>query len=286
MKIGSPFGIGVHVHWSFLILLGIIGLSSLSSGGVAGAVFSITLIVALFTCVVLHELGHSLAARAFGIQTRHITLYPIGGVAQLERMPRKPHQELLIAVAGPAVNVVIAILLIPVVMVVGFPETAEDVMRPGFASLLVSLLGLNIFLVLFNMVPAFPMDGGRVLRALLAFSGDFLWATNVASRIGQGFAVLFFLGGVLGIFGVGPFSPMLMLIAVFIFFAAAAERRNAYLQDHFSRIPRPQPVPTPAGPMVVINEDDWEILPPEPPRVFFGDRLEPHWRDPRFRDGH
>lgn len=182
----------------------------------------VLLILAIFGCVVLHELGHALTAKRFGIRTEDITLLPIGGVARLERMPRKPGQELLVAAAGPAVNVVIAsVIWIGLAL---FSSTAPisdtaDV-RAGFW---MQLMTINILLVLFNLLPAFPMDGGRMLRALLATRLDYVRATTIAARVGQGMAILFGMWGLFGFFGLLKPNPMLIFIAIFIFIGAEAE---------------------------------------------------------------
>jgi Zn-dependent protease len=178
-------------------------------------------IVAVFVCVVLHELGHALAARRFGVRTRDIIILPIGGVARLERIPENPTHELVIAVAGPAVNVLIAAAILAFLIATGalaaLPGPGADVaayLRD--AGFLHNLMAVNIFLVLFNLLPAFPMDGGRVLRALLHYVLDYPTATRIAAGVGQVMAVGFVL---LGIF----WSPMLILIALFVFLGAGAE---------------------------------------------------------------
>jgi Zn-dependent protease/predicted transcriptional regulator len=171
-------------------------------------------IALLFTCVVLHEFGHILMARRFGIETPEVILLPIGGVALMPRMPQKPSQELAVAVAGPLVNVVIAVFLFLVLGTVQADGLAE-IDNPHI-SLFVRLAAANVFLVLFNMIPAFPMDGGRVLRALLAMKFGSARATRLAALIGQAFA---FVLGFLGLFG----NPLLVFIAIFVYIAAAGE---------------------------------------------------------------
>ncbi len=221
-RIARISGIDVRVHATFLLLLVYIAFSNYRAGGTEAAVFGVVFICLLFLCVVLHEFGHALAARRFGIRTPDITLLPIGGVARLERMPDNPMQELAVAVAGPAVNVVIAILLW---LVIGRPLGIQDFAvldQPG-SSLLLQLMEVNIMLILFNMIPAFPMDGGRVLRALLATQLDHAQATQIAARIGQGIAVLF---GIAGLF----FNPFLILIAVFVYMGAQQEAMMAKMK--------------------------------------------------------
>jgi Zn-dependent protease/CBS domain-containing protein len=181
---------------------------------VASTLEGVGFILAIFGCVVLHELGHALAARRYGIQTADITLLPIGGVARLQRIPEKPGQELVVALAGPAVNVVIVLIL----LALGFrPFIPTDegmvLVREGFWA---RLLEINIFLVVFNLIPAFPMDGGRVLRALLALTMEYSRATRLAASIGQAIAIVF---GFLGLTG----NPMLLLIALFVWIGAEAE---------------------------------------------------------------
>jgi len=166
--------------------------------------------------VLLHEFGHVFAARAFGIKTNDVTLLPIGGLASIERIPEKPSQEIAIALAGPAVNVVIAGALF---LFFGLPTTSDvsALENPQF-SLLQRVAVANVVLAVFNMIPAFPMDGGRVLRALLATRLGFLKATRGAAVVGQVLAVAF---GFLGLFG----NPLLILVALFVFLAASGEAR-------------------------------------------------------------
>jgi Zn-dependent protease len=213
LKLGDIAGIGVYVHWSFWLLPAWILLSA--GGGLAGALASVVFVFAVFGCVVLHELGHALMARQFNVGTRDITLYPIGGVASLERIPRRPAHELAIALAGPAVNVLIAAALL-VVLTVG--RVGAQGLLADFAggSFLVNLLFVNVALVVFNLLPAFPMDGGRVLRAFVAMRLPYLRATEIAVRVGQAVAVLL---GLIGLF-VGGTLPF---IAFFLFLAAQAE---------------------------------------------------------------
>jgi Zn-dependent protease/CBS domain-containing protein len=223
IKIGQVSGIKIYMHWTFLILVAWIFMAYLGQGqSVAMATRGVALILALFVCVILHELGHALTARRYNIATRDITLLPIGGVARLERMPREPVQELLVAAAGPAVNVVIAAILFLVSVALGKPVSALDAFRVH-ASFMGKLMSMNLFIVAFNLLPAFPMDGGRILRALLAQSMDYARATAIAARIGQAMSILFFL--------VGLFSPwvLLMVVALFVFLGAQAEAEMVQL---------------------------------------------------------
>ena len=225
-KVGEAAGIGIFVHWTYWLLPLFLIMSSLTSGaGFAGAVVSVTFLFAIFGCVVLHELGHALAARYYGIGTRDITLYPIGGVASLAQIPRKPSQEFVIAIAGPAVNVAIAAVLSAGLICFGGVAAVFDVSLVG-GSFLANLLAANMLLVVFNLLPAFPMDGGRVLRSLLAMKLDYVKATMIAARVGQGMAVLL---GVLGIFVFQ--NPMTLLVAAFVFLAAGAEANMVQVQE-------------------------------------------------------
>ncbi len=210
------FGIDIRVHATFLVLLGWILFSHLRAGhGVAVAGGGVLFVGVVFTVVVLHELGHALVARRFGIGTRDITLLPIGGVARLERMPTEPRQELLVAVAGPAVNVALAAVSFAVIVLLDASWSPHAIALVG-GPLLAKFLWLNIGLAVFNMLPAFPMDGGRVLRAVLAMRMNRIRATDVAARVGKWMALGL---GLIGLYG----SPMLVLIAVFVWFGAAAE---------------------------------------------------------------
>jgi len=224
LKLGSIAGIKIEVHWTFtLLLIWVVFLDIQRGGNLSSAILNIVFILLLFLCVVLHELGHALTARRFKITTRQITLLPIGGVASLERMPEKPGQELLVALAGPAVNVLIALLLLAVVplrVYLGMDaESLEQLISaPTIETLLFYLLIANIMLVAFNLIPAFPMDGGRVFRAILAFTMDRTKATEIAASLGQVLAVVFF---ILGLF----YNPFLVLIALFIFIGAYGENK-------------------------------------------------------------
>lgn len=217
LTIGRVAGTYVRLHITFLLFLAWIGISDYLAGGVAAAVDSVVFLLLVFLCVTLHEFGHIAMARHFGIRTPEVILSPIGGIASMERIPEQPLQELLVAIAGPLVNVVIALLLMAV-FGIGFASYSSA----GFdkATLAERLFIVNVTLVLFNLVPAFPMDGGRVLRAVLAMNIGPARATALAARIGQGFAALFV---VLGLF----YNPILMLVGIFIYFAAASEEQSA-----------------------------------------------------------
>jgi Zn-dependent protease/predicted transcriptional regulator len=229
-KLGRFVGIDVYMHVTFLLLVAFIAWSAYAkSGTVSGALEGVVYILALFGSVILHEFGHALTARRYRIPTRDITLYPIGGVARLERMPDKPIEELWVALAGPAVNVVIAAILFAWLSVTGglSPLTQMGVLN---GPLLERLLYANVLLVLFNLLPAFPMDGGRVLRALLALRLDYVRATQIAALLGQGMAVLF---GFVGLFG----NPFLLFIAWFVWTAASQESGLVQIKSALGNIP-------------------------------------------------
>jgi len=216
-------GIEVRVHFTFLILLAFYAFTDYAAGGTKAAIDGSVFILLLFLCVLLHEFGHAFAARAFGIRTPDITLLPIGGVARLERMPSSPWQELIIALAGPAVNVVIALII---AVVIGGIPNGQELMgsEKSGGGLLVNLFFVNALLIAFNMIPAFPMDGGRVLRALLATQMRHATATLIAARVGQVIAVLF---------GVAAFMTtnyMLIFIAAFVFLGAQQELAYAKMR--------------------------------------------------------
>jgi Zn-dependent protease/predicted transcriptional regulator len=223
-------GIDVYVHATFLVLLGWIGVIHwLEARTLVGTVAGVAFIVALFACVVLHEFGHALTARRYGIQTRDITLLPIGGLARLERMPDRPIEEFWVAIAGPAVNVAIALLLFVWLRVSGDWEPVDSL---GLArgSFVERIMVANGVLVVFNLLPAFPMDGGRVLRALLATRLDYARATQLAASIGQGMAIFF---GFLGLLG----NPLLLFIAFFVWIGAAQEASAVAIKTVLTGIP-------------------------------------------------
>jgi Zn-dependent protease len=225
-KLGELAGIDLRVHAAFLLLPAWVGLRQVLAGhGSDGVVTEVGFVLALFACVVLHELGHALAARRYGIGTRDITLLPIGGVARLESIPTRPSQEIVVALAGPAVNVVLAAAGFVMLSLAG-PE-----------AWLQRLVIANISLVLFNLIPAFPMDGGRVLRALLAMRMDRVRATGIAARIAQGFAAV---AGVVGLFG----NPTLLVLAVFVWMQAESEAGQVRLAAAEAVLARPMRVVT------------------------------------------
>lgn len=216
----------IRLHATFLLLLAWIGALHWMRNGPQAALAGVVFISLLFACVLLHELGHVMAARRYGIETRDITLLPIGGVASLDQMPEKPSQEIAVALAGPAVNVVIAALLYGVLWLSGDVPKAQPLAEIGQAptGILAQLAMANVALAVFNLIPAFPMDGGRVLRALLATQVGHVRATEVAATIGQALAGMLVL---LGLFG----NPLLILIAVFVFLAATSEAGFVQARD-------------------------------------------------------
>ncbi len=219
-KLGRVAGIDLFLHPTFLLILGWAAITS----GFDGALF----LAAIFGCVVLHELGHALTARLFGVRTRDITLYPIGGIASLERMPRAPGAELLITLAGPLVNVAIAGLLFLALQIEhSWEPWASESYLTDFAT---NLMWVNVILAVFNMIPAFPMDGGRVLRASLSGPLGRYRATVIAAQLGR---IIAFLLPLLTLsFG---FSPMLLILAVFIYFAAGSELAQARREEYGRR---------------------------------------------------
>jgi Zn-dependent protease/CBS domain-containing protein len=226
-RLGRLFGVDVYVHFTFILLLGFIGVAhGLAQRSWDAALNGVLFFAGIFLCVLLHEFGHVLAARRYGIKTRDVTLLPIGGVARLERMPDKPAQELAVALAGPAVNVVIAAGLALGLGLGGGWQPLAALSTTG-GNLFERLLFANLFLVAFNLLPAFPMDGGRVLRSLLAMRMSAVRATHIAATVGKGFAVLFGFVGLLT-------NPMLLLIALFVWIGASQEAAAVQMKSSFA----------------------------------------------------
>jgi Zn-dependent protease len=216
LRIACVAGIGIHVHATFpLLLIWAAVTNYLQRRWWADAVFAVAFVLILFGIIVLHELGHALAARRYGIPTRDITLLPIGGVARLDRIPEIPRQELVIAIAGPAVNVVLALLFF---ILAGGSQRLGRLLdfNLGLRGLFMNLMLVNLLLTAFNLTPAFPMDGGRILRALLAMRLSYLRATEIAVRVGQVFALIFMV--------LGYYNPFLIVIAFFVWVGATRER--------------------------------------------------------------
>jgi Zn-dependent protease/CBS domain-containing protein len=230
LKVGEFAGISVFIHATFFLLLAWVGFMHWLVGrSLAMALAGIWFILALFVCVLLHEFGHALTAKKYGIRTRDITLLPIGGLARLERMPDDPKQELWVALAGPAVNVGIAAAIFLWLHLTGAPAPLES-LSVTTGPFLERMLVVNVILVVFNMLPAFPMDGGRVLRALLAMRMDYMRATQIASNLGQGMALLF---GLVGLFT----NPFLVFIALFVWIGAAQEAAMTQMKSALGGIP-------------------------------------------------
>ncbi|PEN07776.1 site-2 protease family protein [Longimonas halophila] len=221
IRIGSVAGIGLFLHWTFLLLVaGLAAFLYYQGQSLATTLHIMGLMAGLFGCVVLHELGHALMAKRFSVPTESITLYPIGGLARLQRLPEEPIKEFWIAIAGPLVNVAIATVLAVGLVLADTPidiSAAYSIDTHAGAT----LMWLNLGLAVFNMLPAFPMDGGRVLRALLALRYDYAQATRTAARVGQAMAVLF------GFVGIVSFNFVLLFIALFVYIGAQQESQHA-----------------------------------------------------------
>jgi Zn-dependent protease len=282
-KIGTAFGIGIYVHITFLLLPLYVLFENGTQAGLPVIGFMMALLAALFGCVVLHELGHALMARHFGIGTRDITLYPIGGVARLEGLGKRPIQELCIALAGPAVNVVIAallgVLIIPMISITGMAHAGAHFGALGpypVQDFLVQLMVMNVAMVVFNLIPAFPMDGGRVLRSLLAMNLGQMRATEIAAHVSTFFALLM----VAAYFVYPDFSsPFLIFVALFIWFAGRQELYGMRMRERLRR----------AEPIDVLPADDnmeYALTPPREPHYSgytWNERLHAWvlWRDGR-----
>lgn len=221
--VGQLLGSQIRIHVTFFLLLAWIGMAAYMQGGMPAAAAGLAFILAIFACVVAHEYGHALMARRFGIATRDITLLPIGGLARLERMPEEPGREIAVALAGPAVNLAIALVLI--VFLGARVDPATMAIEDPRIDFLARLASVNLFLALFNLLPAFPMDGGRVLRALLSLRFDRATATRYAATAGQMLAFAF------GFLGLAGGNPLLVFIAIFIYLAATAESADVAMTE-------------------------------------------------------
>ena len=265
LKLGSFAGIRVYLHWTFVLLLGWILFSHLRIGHDWLAAWKgVGFIIALFGCVLLHEFGHALTAKRYGIHTQDITLLPIGGIARLERLPENPRQELWVTLAGPAVNVVIALVLF---VILWFAYHLNDFfqVKPFDGSFLLQLMWVNVFLGIFNLLPAFPMDGGRILRALLSMRLGRAKATRIAANIGQVMAIVF---GIAGFFG----NPMLIFIAIFVYLGAEAEARAVEttsviggltvkdaMMTHFRTLAAEDPLETAVRELLAGSQQDFPV---------------------------
>ncbi|MFQ6099201.1 MAG: site-2 protease family protein [Armatimonadota bacterium] len=235
-QIGRLFGIPIRVHITFFILPLIIWLGGSVRGAFMGGLTGVIFICALFGCVVLHELGHSIVARNYGIVVKDITLLPIGGVSNMERIPEEPRQELAISIAGPAVSAGVFVVIAVLLGIGGLNPFSAPPMRDvtghpmGFVGFLRQLMWINLILAIFNLVPAFPMDGGRILRAFLAEHMDYVRATQTASVVGQAFA---FLMGFVGLF----LNPWLILVAIFVFMGAGQEEQQVRVRSVLRDVP-------------------------------------------------
>lgn len=207
MRIATVARIPLRLHWSFVLVVAAYSLFSMSTSGTWAVVETLLMGTALFGSVVLHELGHAMAARYYGIQTRHITLYPFGGIAAIEQMPENPTQEFVIALAGPMVNAALVMIFLPLALITGWWPIAV-------------LAGLNLIMGVFNLIPAFPMDGGRVLRAMLSVPLGYVRASLISMTIGRLFALAFVIAGFVW------WLPSLVLVGAFLFVAIGLERRR------------------------------------------------------------
>lgn len=245
LRVGQIGGIDIELHITFLlIVLWAAWQGTIFFGGLRGAAYGILLILLLFSCVLLHELGHGFQARTLGIGVERITLLPIGGLAKLESIHNSPRDELLITLAGPAVNLGLALILGGITVVLGHPgivafrvATLAQAGLPVIDSVLLFLLGVNASLFFFNMLPAFPMDGGRVVRALLALVIDYVPATRIAATIGRVIAGLLTIIGMFGLrrLGLGP-NPLLVLLAIMVYVGATQETIQVRQRDALSRV--------------------------------------------------
>jgi stage IV sporulation protein FB len=246
----------VHVTFALILIWGAYYWSSVADDGARGALFGVVATLLLFLCVTLHELGHALQARAYGIGVQDITLYPIGGVARLADIPRNPMREFRIAIAGPLVNVAIVILVVAIGRLVDEPAlrglgNLRDEMRDSQWKLLLRYLGTaNLALAVFNLLPAFPMDGGRILRSLLAMRFDYARATRIAAGIGQAMALFF------GLFGFATGNFLLIVVAVFVWMGAGQESQQTSIREILGR--------TTVG--EVMTRQPWSVAPDFPIR--------------------
>jgi Zn-dependent protease len=236
IKLGKLFGIELRVHLTFLLLLAFVGLAGLQQGGSRVGITAVLFISAVFFCVILHELAHSLASGAFGFKAESITLLPIGGVASLRTIPEEPYKELLISFVGPATSLgifwLLYVLLRPVSVAIGF-----DISPGSPRQFFTNLMSVNLMLAVFNLIPAFPMDGGRILRGILAMGIGYDKATRIAAALGKGFAALLIFAGLLAnvVLEQSPLLPI--IIGLFIYLGASAEGEQAEMRALLRRVP-------------------------------------------------
>ena len=228
--IGKVSGIKIFIHWTFILLIAWIVMDNiLEKKNTVDVFYTLAFILAIFFFVTLHELGHALTAKYFHYSTKDITLLPIGGMARMDEIPENPKHELLVALAGPAVNIIVAILLYPLIYWFGKIPTFFTILFDSAGTLLYNLFLVNLLLAFFNLIPAFPMDGGRVFRAALSYVTDRVKATAIAARTGQVIAIIFFSAGFF-------FNPMLSFAGIFIFLMAQTEndyvRSKSFLHDY------------------------------------------------------
>ena len=264
--IGRVFGIAIKLHLFFLIFIGALVLETLLSQGPVTALATGMLLCLLFGFVLLHELGHSLMALHNGISVLDITLLPIGGMARIVEMPEDPWTEFKVAVAGPLVNRAIAVLLSPLLLLVAIGELGRP--QLSVTSLLAYLIGINLMLAIFNFLPAFPMDGGRIFRALLARKRGYLRATEIAAATGKWIAVAL---GIAGLFYFHRF--WMVIIGLFVYFAGQQELavirarhawggggRGPFHGDSSAFGFRPPPPPPPSrAPTAWVEVEDVEV---------------------------
>lgn len=226
LKIFTVRGISIYLHWTFgLLIVLMLFVQSATGTAVTEAIWSVAAIVAVFACVVLHELGHAFAARRYGIRTKTIMLLPIGGISTMEKMPEKPIPEIIVSAAGPLVNLLIAAILLP--FIYGYPPFWKAAEVPGYVNqdnFIYYLYVINIMLALFNLIPAFPMDGGRILKGILGLFTDTTRATAIAAFTGRIIAAMFIVSGLV------VFDIFLMLIGLFIIVSGAGEEKLIYLK--------------------------------------------------------
>ncbi len=219
-------GSDIRVHITFFVLIAWIGMAAYADGGAASALWNVSFVLALFACVVAHEFGHALMARRYGIKTPSVTLLPIGGVAQLDRIPERPSAEIAVALAGPAVTLAIFLILTLVFGAdVRWASVTENGAYLNVPALLDQLAVANLYLLVFNLIPAFPMDGGRVLRAFLSSRSGRVKGTAIAAGVGRTIAVLF------GLLGLWSGNPILVLVAAFVFIAGGMESSAVALRE-------------------------------------------------------